>query len=148
MKIAIASDHAGYPLKTSILEFLENHGYEVLDYGTNSTESCDYPVFGEKLGRAVAAGTVERGILICGTGVGIGIAANKVSGVRCVTCSDVYTAEMSREHNDTNVLSLGARVIGVGLAEKIVETWLTTEFMGERHARRVAMLNQINNADG
>lgn len=144
MKIAIASDHAGYPLKTSILAFLESQGYEVLDLGTNSTESCDYPVFGEKLGRAVAAGTVERGILICGTGVGIGIAANKVPGVRCVTCSDVYTAEMSREHNDANVLSLGARVIGLGLAEKIVKTWLETEFIGDRHARRVAMLNQIN----
>ena len=112
---------------------------------TNSPESCDYPVYGEKVGRAVASGEVERGILICGTGLGISLAANKVKGVRAAVCSEPFTAKMSRAHNNCNILAFGARVVGAELAKMIVETWLDTEFEGGRHQRRVDMLMDIEN---
>ena len=114
-----------------------------MNYGTDSTESCDYPVYGEKVGRAVAAGDVDLGILICGTGVGISLAANKVKGVRAVVCSEPYSARLSRQHNNTNILAFGARVIGIELAKMIIEEWLNAEFEGGRHQRRVDMIMAI-----
>lgn len=141
--IAIGSDHGGFHLKQEIMKHLDELGLAYHDYGAYSTESCDYPAYGEAVARAVAGGECERGILVCGTGIGIGIAANKVHGIRCATCSDCYCAEMSRRHNDANILALGERVTGVGLALKIVDTFLNAEFEGGRHARRVALIGQI-----
>ena len=137
---AIGSDHGGYALKQEIMKHLTERGIEYRDYGTFSTDSCDYPDYGEAVGRAVASGECERGIVICGTGIGISIAANKVHGVRCALCGDCVSAQMAREHNDANVLALGARVLGPGLALKIVDTFLDAEFQGGRHARRVAKI--------
>ena len=125
---------------------MEAKGYEVIDFGTNSSESCDYPVFGEKVGRAVAAGEADYGIAICGTGIGIGIAAGKVKGVRVCTCSEPYSARLSRMHNNTNVLSFGARVIGAEMAKMIVDEWLDNTYEGGRHERRVAQLMEIENS--
>ena len=141
--IAIGSDHGGFALKQTIMKHLEEKGLEYKDFGTYTEERCDYPVYGEAVGRAVAAGECERGILICGTGLGISIAANKVKGVRCAPCSDCYCAEFTRLHNDANILALGARVVGDGLALKIVDTFLETGFVGGRHARRVALIHEI-----
>lgn len=137
---AIGSDHGGYALKQEIMKHLTERGIEYRDYGTFSTDSCDYPDYGEAVGRAVASGECERGIVVCGTGIGISIAANKVHGVRCALCGDCFSAQMAREHNDANVLALGARVLGPGLALKIVDTFLDAEFQGGRHARRVAKI--------
>ena len=145
MKIGIGNDHSALELKAEIIELLKERGHEVVDYGTNSPESCDYHVYGEKVGRAVASGEVERGILICGTGLGISLAANKVKGVRAAVCSEPFTAKMSRAHNNCNILAFGARVVGAELAKMIVETWLDTEFEGGRHQRRVDMLMDIEN---
>ena len=141
--IAIGSDHGGFHLKQEIMKHLDELGLAYHDYGAYSTESCDYPAYGEAVAHAVADGACGRGILVCGTGIGIGIAANKVHGIRCATCSDCYCAEMSRRHNDANILALGERVTGVGLALKIVDTFLNAEFEGGRHARRVALIGQI-----
>ncbi|MCI5754481.1 MAG: ribose 5-phosphate isomerase B [Clostridiales bacterium] len=141
--IAIGSDHGGFHLKQEIMKHLDELGLAYHDYGAYSTESCDYPAYGEAVAHAVASGACERGILVCGTGIGIGIAANKVHGIRCATCSDCYCAEMSRRHNDANILALGERVTGVGLAMKIVDAFLNAEFEGGRHARRVALIGQI-----
>ena len=141
--IAIGSDHGGFHLKQEIMKHLDELGLAYHDYGAYSTESCDYPAYGEAVARAVAGGECERGILVCGTGIGIDIAATKVHGIRCATCSDCYCAEMSRRHNDANILALGERVTGVGLALKIVDTFLNAEFEGGRHARRVALIGQI-----
>ena len=138
--LAIGSDHGGFELKKAVMKHLAERGVEYRDYGTFSAESCDYPDFGEAVGRAVASGERERGIVICGTGIGISIAANKVRGVRCALCGDCYSAQMCREHNDANVLALGARVLGEGLALKIVDTYLDSSFQGGRHARRVAKI--------
>ena len=138
--LAIGSDHGGYELKQAVMKHLAERGVEYRDYGTYSPESCDYPDYGEAVGRAVASGECERGIVICGTGIGISMAANKVRGVRCALCGDCYSAQMSREHNDANVLALGARVLGEGLALKIVDTYLDSSFQGGRHARRVAKI--------
>ena len=143
--IAIGSDHGGFALKQEIMRHLEAAGYAFKDFGTYSADSCDYPVYGEAVARAVASGEFERGILICGTGIGISISANKVKGVRAALCGDCYSAEMTRRHNDANILALGARVLGTGLALKIVDTFLATEFEGGRHARRVAMIHDIEN---
>ena len=144
MKIAIAADHGGYLLKEMIIGFLSNYeGVEVLDLGTNSTESVDYPLFGFACGEAVANGDADRGIVCCGTGIGISIAANKVKGIRCALCGDCFSAEMTRRHNDSNVLALGGRVIGAGLAMKIVDLFLDTPFEGGRHARRVQMVMDL-----
>ena len=145
MNIAIGNDHSAVEMKNEIKAFLESKGHEVIDEGTNSTESCDYPVYGEKVGRAVVNGEADLGIAICGTGLGISLAANKVKGVRACVCSEPYTAKMSRLHNNCNVLCFGARVIGVELAKMIVDEWLKTEFEGGRHQRRVDMIMDIEN---
>lgn len=143
MKIGIANDHSGIEMKQEITAFLQERGHEVVNFGTDKNESCDYPIYGEKVGRAVASGEVDRGILICGTGLGISLAANKVHGVRAVVCSEPCTARLSRQHNDANVLAFGARIVGLELAKMIVETWLVAEFEGGRHKRRVDMIMEI-----
>lgn len=140
---AIGSDHGGYALKQEIMKHLSERGIAYRDYGTYSEESCDYPEYGEAVGRAVASGECELGIVICGTGIGISIAANKVRGVRAAVCGDCFSAEMCRRHNNANVLALGGRVIGPGLALKIVDIFLSTGFDGGRHARRVAKISEI-----
>ena len=140
---AIGSDHGGYELKQAVMAHLKERGVEFRDYGTFSTDSCDYPDYGEAVARAVASGECERGIVVCGTGIGISIASNKVHGIRCALCGDCYSAEKSREHNDANMLALGGRVLGEGLALKIVDTFLDTEFAGGRHARRLAKIAAI-----
>src|SRR5919202_570778 len=131
--IALGCDHAGVQLKAAVAEFLTSRGLEHRDYGTYDEASCDYPDYAQKVGEAAVGGEAERGILVCGTGVGISIAANKVEGVRAALCSDTFTARMSREHNDSNVLCLGARVVGVGLALDIVAAWLEARYEGVRH---------------
>ena len=142
-KIGIASDHAGYQPKEFVIGYLDSKGYDVYDFGTNSEESCDYPVFGEAAARAVASGECERGIVVCTTGIGISIAANKVKGIRCAHVCDSLCAEMCRRHNDANMLALGAGITGFNLAERCVEVFLTTPFEGGRHARRVAEMDAI-----
>ena len=143
MKIALGCDHGGFDLMQRVREHLEALGHKAVDFGTYSTESCDYPDFGVKAARAVAEGQCELGIVICTTGIGMSMAANKVRGVRCALCSDCYSAEMTRRHNDANMLALGANVVGPGLAMKIVDTFLTNSFEGGRHARRVGKLADI-----
>ena len=145
MKIAMGNDHTGIELKNIIKEFVEGKGYEVIDLGTNAPESCDYPVYGEKVGRAVVSGEADLGIAICGTGVGISLAANKVKGIRACVCSEPYTAKLSRMHNDSNVLAFGARVIGIEMAKMITDEWLDAEYQGGRHQRRVDMVMDIEN---
>lgn len=142
MKIGIASDHGGFALK-EILKKEFKDKVEIIDYGTDSDESVDYPDFGQVLGQAVVKGEVEKGIAICGTGIGISIAANKVNGVRCALCNDLFSAQMSRRHNDANVLAMGGRVIGDVLAIEIVKIFLEEEFEGGRHAKRVEKINNI-----
>ena len=143
MKIAIGSDHGGLTLKEVIKPFLIEEGHEVVDFGTNPTDSCDYPIYGEAVGEAVSFGDCDRGIAICGTGLGISMAVNKVPGIRAALCTNEFMAEMSREHNDANVLVLGARVLGEGLALRIVKIWLVTEFGGDRHQRRIDGITAI-----
>ncbi|MEG0779677.1 MAG: ribose 5-phosphate isomerase B [Oscillospiraceae bacterium] len=143
MKLALGSDHGGYALKCDIMALLDQKGIAYHDFGCYSTESCDYPVFGEAAARAVASGAYDRGIVICTTGIGISIAANKVRGIRCAHCTDTLSAEMTRRHNDANMLALGAGLTGKNLAERIVEVFLATEFEGGRHARRVQLLDAI-----
>ena len=143
MKIAIGCDHGGYLLKQDILIWLEENDYEFEDFGCYNTESVDYPVYAEKVARAVASGECEKGIVICTTGIGVSMAANKVKGVRCALCGDSYSAEMTRRHNDANVLAMGAGIIGPNMAKKITEVFLTTAFEGGRHARRVGLLDNI-----
>jgi len=139
--IAIGSDHGGFALKAAIIKHLEARGLEYQDYGTYSEASCDYPVYGKAVAEAVASGECERGILICGTGIGISITANKVKGIRAALCGDCFSAQATREHNDANILALGARVTGEGLAVKIVDTFLDTPFSNdERHIRRIAQI--------
>ncbi|MEG0049340.1 MAG: ribose 5-phosphate isomerase B [Clostridia bacterium] len=145
--IAIACDHAGIDLKPHIIAVLEELGLPYLDLGTNGHESVDYPVYGARAAKAVASGECERGIVLCGTGVGIGMAASKVHGIRCVTCTDTYSAKMSRLHNNANMLSLGSRVLGSELAKDIVRIWLTTPFEGDRHARRVGMIDALDRGE-
>lgn len=143
MKIALGCDHGGYELKQFIMKTLEKLGYEYEDFGCYSLESCDYPDFGAAAARAVAEGKCDRGIVICTTGIGISIAANKVKGIRCALCSDSLSAEMTRRHNDANVIAMGAGIVGPKLAERMVEVFLNTEFEGGRHARRVGQLDAI-----
>jgi len=140
-KIGVGSDHAGVNLKNKIAEFLKEKGYEVTDYGTHSTDSCDYPVYAKAVAKSVANGENERGIICCGSGIGVSIAANKVKGVRAVLAHEPYSAMLSRLHNDANVLCLGERITGESLALDIVETWLHSEYEGGRHQRRVDMLD-------
>lgn len=143
MKIGIGNDHVAVELKNIIKEHLEQQGHEVVDFGTNSTERFDYPISGYAVGKAVASGDVDLGVLICGTGVGISLAANKVHGVRACVCSEPYSAKLSREHNNTNIIAFGARVIGPELAKMIVDEWLGAEFQGGRHQRRIDMIAEI-----
>ncbi|MGI5936345.1 MAG: ribose 5-phosphate isomerase B [Oscillospiraceae bacterium] len=141
--IAIGSDHGGFALKRAIIEYLEEKGLEYKDFGTFSEDSCDYPVYSEAVARFVASGEAEKGIVVCGTGIGASIAANKVKGIRCALCGDCYSAEMTRRHNDANMLALGGRVLGTGLALKIVEIFLKTPFEGGRHQRRIDLISEI-----
>ena len=146
-RIAVGADHAGYELKAHLVALLRADGHEVEDLGTHSTESCDYPPICAAVGRSVRDGRAEVGIVLGGSGQGEQLAANKVRGVRAALCNDLYTARMARSHNDANVLSMGARVVGVGLAEEIVAIFLGTEFEGGRHQRRVALLTEIENEE-
>ena len=139
-QIAIGCDHVGFELKTHIIEHLQSKSYSIKDFGTHGTQRTDYPIFGRAVAEAVTKGDCEKGILICGTGVGISIAANKVKGVRAVVCSEPYSALLSRQHNDTNILALGSRVVGRDLALMIVDAWLDCEFEGGRHQGRIDML--------
>ncbi len=145
MKIGIGNDHAAVEMKNEIVDYLKDKGYEVVNFGTDSHESCNYPEYGEKVGRAVVAGDVDLGILICGTGVGISLAANKVKGVRAVVCSEPFSAKLSRQHNNTNILAFGSRVIGIEMAKMIIDEWLAAEFQGGRHQTRVDMIMAIEN---
>ncbi len=143
MRIAIGSDHAGYDLKTHLIETIGRLGHEAVDLGTDSTESVDYPPICAAVARAVVGGDAERGIVLGGSGQGEQIAANKVRGARAALCNDLYTTRMSREHNDANVLAIGGRIVGTGLADEILELWLSTEFEGGRHQRRVDLIAEI-----
>ena len=145
MKIAIGSDHGGFSVKEIAKPHLEKLGYEVVDFGTNTPDSCHYPIYAEKVARAVAAGEIDRGILICGTGIGMSIAANKIPGIRAAAVSDCFTAKATRQHNDSNILCLGERTVGPGLALLLMETFLTTEFEGGRHQTRVDMISALEN---
>ena len=145
MKIGIGNDHTGVELKKEITEHLKAQGYEVINYGTDSTESFDYPLAGEKVANAVISKEVDLGIAICGTGIGIGLAANKVAGIRCAACSEPYSAKMARMHNNANMISFGSRVVGAELAKMIVDEWLNAKFIddGGRHCRRVSEIMDI-----
>lgn len=143
MKIAMGNDHGGTELKWVIKEYLESKGHEIVNYGTDTNESCDYPVYGRKVAEVVAAGEVDCGILICGTGVGISIAANKVKGIRAAVCSDCATARLVKQHNNANILAFGARIVGVELAKDICDAYLEAEFEGDRHIRRISMIHEI-----
>jgi ribose 5-phosphate isomerase B len=141
--IALGSDHAGYKLKTEIMKHLQDKGYPLKDLGTCGEQSVDYPDYGLAVAEAVSKGECEKGIIICGTGIGISISANKVKGVRAALCTDSYMARMSREHNDANVLAIGERVVGVGVALDIVDAWVETEFLGGKHGIRVNKISEI-----
>lgn len=145
--IALACDHAALGLKTEIMGLLDEMGLAYKDFGTYTEDSCAYPVFGARAAQAVASGECERGIVICGTGIGISIAANKVKGIRCALCSDPLSAALTRQHNDANMLAMGARIIGSELAKSIVRAFLTTPFEGGRHQSRVDMLARLENGD-
>lgn len=143
MKIVIANDHAAVELKKEILEYVKELGHEVINFGTDSYESCNYPEYGEKAARAVASGEADCGILICGTGVGISIAANKVKGIRAAVCSEPVTARLVKEHNNANIIAFGARIVGPEMAKEIVKAYLSAEFLGSRHEMRVDMIAEI-----
>lgn len=147
MKIALGADHGGYELKNEIRTHLESQGIEVIDLGTNSKDSVDYPKFGFLVGDAVTSGRADLGIVVCGTGLGISIAANKVPGIRAVVCTETYSARMAREHNNANILALGGRVTGVGLALDIVDIFLKTPFAGGRHARRIDLIASLEKGE-
>ncbi len=143
MKIGIGNDHAAVEMKREIMAYLQELGHEVVNYGTDSTASCNYPEYGEKVGRAVVAGEVDCAVLICGTGVGISIAANKVDGVRAAVCSDTATARLVKQHNNANIIAFGQRIVGIELAKDIVKAYLDAEFMGGRHQTRIDMIHEI-----
>ncbi len=143
--IALACDHGAVSLKEDIKQMLVEMGYEVQDFGTNDTQSVDYPVYAEKAARAVQNGTCELGIVMCGTGIGMSLAANKVKGIRCALCSDCFSATMAREHNNANMIALGARVVGVELAKMMVKNFLNASFLGGRHQNRVDLIMDIEN---
>jgi ribose 5-phosphate isomerase B len=145
--IALACDHIALPLKEELKTLLDEMGLEYKDYGTCSDERTDYPIYGARAARAVASGECDRGIICCGTGVGISLAANKIRGIRCVVCSDCYSAMLSRQHNDTNMLSMGARVVGTELAKMIARIWLTTAFEGGRHQRRIDQITALERGE-
>lgn len=137
MKIAMACDHGGLRLKNVLKEYLLDNGYEVEDFGTNSEDSCDYPDYAGKAAKAVASGACDKGVVVCGTGIGVSITANKVNSIRCALCHDVFSAKATRAHNDSNMIAMGQRVIGEGLALEILKAWLSTEFEGGRHVQRI-----------
>lgn len=143
MKIGIGSDHVAYELKLAVIDHLRAEGHEVIDFGAPGTERTDYPKWGARVAYAVAGGEVERGIVMCGTGIGISLAANKVRGIRCACVSEPYSAAMARSHNDANMVGLGARVVGLGVALGIIDTFLTTDFEGGRHEARVAQISEL-----
>lgn len=143
MKLAIGNDHVAVDMKNEIKAYLESKGLEVINVGTDTTERFDYPVSGYKVARMVVDGEVDAGVLICGTGVGISLAANKVHGIRACVCSDPYTAKLSKQHNNTNIIAFGARVIGIETAKMIVDEWLNAEYEGGRHQTRVDMIAEI-----
>jgi ribose 5-phosphate isomerase B len=143
MKIAIGNDHVAVEMKKHIKKYLEDKGYEIVNFGTDSNERCDYPIFGKKVAKAVASGECELGILICGTGVGISLAANKVKGIRAAVCSEAYSARLTRQHNNANIIAFGARVVGEATAEMIVDEFLSAEYEGGRHQRRIEMITAI-----
>jgi ribose 5-phosphate isomerase B len=143
--LAIGSDHSAYEFKELIKEYLSEKNIEFKDYGTSSTERVDYPVYGERVAKAVASSECEKGLLFCGTGVGISITANKVKGIRAVVCSEPYSAKLSRLHNDTNILALGSRVVGIELAKMIIDIWLETPFEGGRHQDRILLMEKLQN---
>lgn len=143
--IAIACDHAALELKAEVIKLLEDRGLAYEDFGTYTADSCHYPIFGARAAQAVASGKCDRGILICGTGIGMSLVANKVKGIRCALCSDSYSARMTRAHNDSNMLAMGARVIGVEVAKEIVAAWLDTPFEGGRHQARIDMITALEN---
>ena len=145
MNIAIGCDHAAFDMKQEIIAYLQGKGHAVTDYGTYSKESCDYPLFGEAVGRAVASGKEELGVLICGTGVGISMAANKVKGIRACVCSEPVTAHLSKLHNNANIIAFGARIVGMETAKAICDAFLETEFEGGRHQRRIDLITEIEN---
>ena len=147
MKIAIACDHGGYKLKEVLKKAMESQGYEVVDFGTNSEESCDYPDYAYKAAKAVANKECEKGVVVCGTGIGVSIVANKVHGIRCALVHDVFSAKATRQHNDTNMIAMGARVIGEGLALEILNAWLHTDYEGGRHDARIAKMMAIENEE-
>ena len=147
MKISVGCDHGALTLKNKVVEHLKKNGHEVMDFGTHTAASCDYPEFAAAAAKAVASGECEKGIVLCTTGIGVSISANKVDGIRCALLSDVWSAKMTRLHNDTNMMALGAGVVGENLALEIVDTWLTTEFSGdERHQRRIDKLMALEQA--
>ena len=148
MRIAIGNDHAATALKFEIMDYVKELGHEVVNFGTDTNDSCNYPEIGARVGHAVVEEGFDCGILICGTGVGISLAANKVNGIRAVVCSEPYTVKLSREHNNTNILAFGARVIGIEMAKMIVDSWLDAEFMGGRHQIRVDMIGDIEKRNG
>ncbi|EGS34099.1 MULTISPECIES: ribose 5-phosphate isomerase B [Megasphaera] len=143
MKLVIGSDHGGFHLKETIKQYLQEQGIGVEDYGTLTGERCDYPDIAEKVAIAVAEGTFDRGILICGTGIGIGIAANKVKGIRAAVCNDLFSAEYGRRHNDANIVTMGERIIGAGVAKEVIRIFLHTPFDGGRHVERVAKIGKL-----
>ena len=143
MKIAIGNDHVAVEMKNHIIQYLENKGYTVVNFGTDSAERTDYPIYGERVARAVASGDCDLGVLICGTGIGISLAANKVKGIRAAVCSEPYSARLTRQHNNANIIAFGARVVGEAMAEMIVDEFLNAEFEGGRHQARIDMLSAI-----
>ena len=147
MKIAIGCDHSAIELKKEIIKYLEELGHSVTDFGTHTTESVDYPIYGKKVAVEVANGNFDGGVLICGTGIGISLAANKVKGIRAAVCSEPYSAKLSKQHNNSNIIAFGARVVGVDLAKMIVKEWLDAEYEGGRHAKRVDLLTKIENGE-
>ena len=147
MKIAIGNDHGAVELKQHLVNYLEGKGYEVVNFGTDTTESTDYPIYAERVSKAVVSGECDRGILICGTGIGISISANKIHGVRCALCSEPVSARLSREHNDANIVAMGARTIGPVMAEAIVDVFLNTGFQAGRHQRRVDKIMALDRGE-
>jgi len=147
MKIAIGNDHGGVELKQHLVEYLKGKGFEVVNFGSDTTESTDYPIYAERVSKAVVSGECDRGILICGTGIGISISANKIHGVRCALCSEPVSAALARQHNDANIVAMGARTIGPVVAEGIVDVFLNTEFQGGRHQRRVDKIMMLDRGE-
>lgn len=144
MKIGIANDHTGTELKFFLMSYLTDKGYEMVDFGTDSVDASDYPVYGEKIGHAVVDGKVDCGIAICGTGIGISLAANQVKGVRAAVVSEPVSARLAKEHNNANIIAFGARIVGTEMAKNIIDAWLNAEFQAGRHARRVEMISEIH----